>query len=88
MQLIVNEALENGLALYEKRHPRGEGPDPGRGRGIAQRGRGDPGRVGGRQIFKDRQTHYYDYNRVTGSLAATRLGVEAVSYTLRRSTRA
>ena len=43
VQTIVNEALENGLALYDERHPRSEGTDPGLGGGAAQRGCGDPG---------------------------------------------
>ena len=46
VQTIVNEALENGLALYEKRHPQVEGAGPGLGGGAAQLGRGDPGRDG------------------------------------------
>ena len=47
VQKIVNEALENGLASYEKRHPARPGADPGFGGGAGQRGRGDPGRGGG-----------------------------------------
>jgi hypothetical protein len=44
VQQIVNEALENGLARYGKRHPTAR---PGLGGGAGRRGRGNPGRGGG-----------------------------------------
>jgi hypothetical protein len=45
VQTLVNEALETGLALYERRHP-SEGADPGLSGRPAERGWGDPGRGG------------------------------------------
>ncbi len=44
VQTIVNDALEHGLAQYQKRHPKVEGRHPGVGRRARQRRRGDSGR--------------------------------------------
>jgi penicillin-binding protein 1A len=68
VQTIVNEALENGLALYEKRHPSAKGLIQG---SVVVLGNGDAGilaEVGGRQLYNLRYKKYSDYNRVTGSL--------------------
>ena len=68
VQTIVNEALENGLALYERRHPRAKGLIQG---SVVVLGNADAAilaEAGGRQVYKDRNTRYSDYNRVTASL--------------------
>jgi penicillin-binding protein 1A len=68
VQAIVNEALENGLALYEKRHPRAKGLTQG---SVVVLGNADSAvlaEVGGRQVYKLSHNRYSDYNRVTGSL--------------------
>jgi penicillin-binding protein 1A len=68
VQTIVNEALEHGLALYEKRHPKSKGAIQG---SVVVLGNADAAvlaEAGGRKIFRDRDTRYSDYNRVTGSL--------------------
>jgi penicillin-binding protein 1A len=69
IQTIVNDALENGLARYEKRHP---GVKKGfiQGSVVALRNANAEilAEAGGRHIFNGRDTHYSDYNRVTGSL--------------------
>jgi penicillin-binding protein 1A len=68
VQTIVNEALENGLALYEKRHPGATGLIQG---SVVVLRNGDAGilaEAGGRQVYKLRYKQYSDYNRVTGSL--------------------
>jgi penicillin-binding protein 1A len=68
VQNIVNEGLENGLALYEKRHPRAKGLIQG---SVVVLRNGDAAilaEAGGRQVYNDRYTSYSDYNRVTGSL--------------------
>jgi penicillin-binding protein 1A len=68
VQAIVNDALEHGLALYEKRHPKGKGVIQG---SVVVLGNADAAilaEAGGRQVYRDRQTRYGDYNRVTGSL--------------------
>jgi penicillin-binding protein 1A len=67
VQTIVNEALEHGLALYEKRHPREKGLIQG---SVVVLGNADAAilaEAGGRQNYGDRATRYSDYNRVTGS---------------------
>ncbi len=68
VQTIVNEALEHGLALYEKRHPKSKGAIQG---SVVVLGNADAAvlaEAGGRKVFRDRGTRYSDYNRVTGSL--------------------
>jgi penicillin-binding protein 1A len=68
MQTIVNEALEHGLAQYEKRHPKAKGAIQG---SIVVLGNADAAilaEAGGRRTTQDRDTRYSDYNRVTGSL--------------------
>jgi membrane peptidoglycan carboxypeptidase len=68
VQTIVNEALENGLALYDKRHPGGRGSIQG---SVVVLRNGDAAilaEAGGRPVYQDRRARYSDYNRVTGSL--------------------
>jgi penicillin-binding protein 1A len=68
VQAIVNEALENGLVLYEKRHPRAKGSIQG---SVVVLGNADAAiltEAGGRQVYRERATRYSDLNRVTGSL--------------------
>jgi penicillin-binding protein 1A len=68
VQTIVNEALENGLALYERRHPGAKGLIQGSVVVLRNADAAILAETGGRQIYKDRDTRYSDYNRVTGSL--------------------
>ena len=68
VQTIVNEALENGLALYERRHPRAKGLIQGSVVVLRNADAAILAEAGGRQVYKDRNTRYSDYNRVTGSL--------------------
>jgi penicillin-binding protein 1A len=68
VQKVVNEALENGLALYEKRHPGSRGLTQG---SVVVLGNADAGilaEAGGRQLYNLRHSRYSDYNRVTNSL--------------------
>ncbi len=68
VQRIVNEALEHGLALYERRHPAGKGLVQG---SVVVLGNADAAilaEAGGRRLYKSRSTRYSDYNRVTRSL--------------------
>ena len=68
VQAIVNEALEQGLALYEKRHPKGKGLIQG---SVVVLGNADAAilaEAGGRRVYRDRDTRYSDFNRATGSL--------------------
>jgi len=68
VQSIVNEALENGLALYEKRHRKSKGVIQGSVVVLRNADAAILAEAGGRQVFKDRSTRYSDLNRVTGSL--------------------
>ncbi len=68
VQTIVNEALESGLALYEKRHPKAKGLIQG---SVVVLRNGDAAvlaEAGGRAMYRNRRNAYFDYNRVTGSL--------------------
>jgi len=67
-QTIVNEALENGLALYEKRHRASKGLIQGSVVVLRNADAAILAEVGGRQVFNDIPTSYNDLNRVTGSL--------------------
>ena len=68
VQRIVNEALENGLARYEKRHPRARGLIQGSVVVLANADAAILAEAGGRQLYNLRSSRYSDYNRVTGSL--------------------
>src|SRR2546428_648954 len=68
VQTIVNEALENGLALYEERHPEAQGVIQGSVVVLRNADAAILAEAGGRQIYKDRHTRYSDLNRATGSL--------------------
>ncbi|HMH50041.1 MAG TPA: transglycosylase domain-containing protein [Candidatus Acidoferrum sp.] len=68
VQTIVNEALENGLALYEKRYSGSKGLIQGSVVVLRNADAAILAEAGGRQIYQDRHTHYSDYNRATGSL--------------------
>jgi penicillin-binding protein 1A len=67
-QTIVNEALECGLDLYEKRHRRSKGLIQGSVVVLRNADAAILAESGGRRVFKDRSTLYSDFNRVTGSL--------------------
>jgi penicillin-binding protein 1A len=68
VQTIVNEALEKGLALYEKRHLEAKGLIQGSVVVLRNADGAILAVAGGRQLGKGRYTRYSDYNRATGSL--------------------
>jgi len=68
VQEIVNEALERGLARYEKRHPREQGLIQGSVVVLANGNAAILAEAGGRRVYRDRGARYSDYNRVTASL--------------------
>jgi penicillin-binding protein 1A len=68
VQVIVNEALENGLALYEKRHPDAKGLIQGSVVVLRNADAAILAEAGGRNVYNDRHSRYSDYNRVTSSL--------------------
>jgi penicillin-binding protein 1A len=68
VQRIVNEALEHGLELFEKRHPSAKGLVQGSVVVLRNRDAGVVAEAGGRQSYQERSTVYSDFNRVTKSL--------------------
>ena len=68
IQAVVNEALESGLAAYERRHPRAAGKVQG---SVVVMRNGDAAilaEAGGRRVYEGRLYAYYDLNRVTDSM--------------------
>jgi penicillin-binding protein 1A len=68
VQTIVNEALENGLALYEKRHPSAKGLIQGSVVVLRNSDAAILAETGGRRVYRSQNNRYSDLNRVTGSL--------------------
>jgi penicillin-binding protein 1A len=68
VQIIVNEALENGLARYEARHPKSAGLIQGSVVVLRNADAAILAEAGGRQVYKDRRARYSDLNRATDSL--------------------
>ena len=68
VQAIANEALERGLAQYERRHPAAAGLVQGSVVVLGNENADVLAEVGGRRVYRNRDARYSDYNRVTGSL--------------------
>jgi penicillin-binding protein 1A len=68
VQRIVNDALEHGLARYDRRHPKSRGLIQGSVVVLQNRDGRILAETGGRKVFKGRPASYSDYNRVTESL--------------------
>lgn len=68
VQCIVTDALENGLARYEKRHPRAKGLIQGSVVVLRNSDAAILAEAGGRRVFEERDARYSDLNRVTGSM--------------------
>jgi len=68
VQTIVNEALENGLALYEQRYPAAKGVIQGSVVVLRNADAAILAEAGGRQVYQSRRARYVDLNRATGSL--------------------
>ncbi len=67
IQRIANVALENGLKVYEKRHPENKGLVQGSVVVLRNSDSSILAETGGREVYKGRNTKYSDYNRVTQS---------------------
>jgi penicillin-binding protein 1A len=80
VQQIVNEALEHGLELYEKRHPSAKGLIQGSVVALRNRDASILAETGGRQFYKDRSTSYSDFNRVTKSLRQPGSAMKPIVY--------
>ena len=68
VQQIANEALEHGLALYERRRSRARGVVQGSVVVLRNVDASILAETGGRQFYKNRVSAYADFNRVTKSL--------------------
>jgi membrane peptidoglycan carboxypeptidase len=80
VQQIVNEALEHGLDLYEKRHPSTKGLIQGSVVVLMNRDASILAETGGRQLYKDRSSSYSDLNRVTKSLRQPGSAMKPIVY--------
>jgi penicillin-binding protein 1A len=80
LQQIVNEALEHGIELYEKRHPRAKGIVQGSVVVLRNRDAGILAETGGRQLYEGRSAAYSDYNRVTKSLRQNGSAMKPIVY--------
>ena len=68
LQTIVNDALETGLALYERRHPEARGVIQGSVVVLRNADAAILAEAGGRHLYQHRHARYSDFNRATGSL--------------------
>ncbi|MGA3209845.1 MAG: transglycosylase domain-containing protein [Terriglobales bacterium] len=68
VQQVVNQALERGLVMYEKRHPAASGIVQGSVIVLKNRDAGILAESGGREFYRERSNSYGDFNRVTQSL--------------------
>jgi penicillin-binding protein 1A len=68
IQSIVNDALESGLAEYERRHQAARGLIQGAVVVLRNSDAGILAEAGGRQVYQGRRSTYPDFNRVTGAL--------------------
>jgi penicillin-binding protein 1A len=67
IQRIANVALENGLKVYEKRHPQTRGLIQGSVVVLRNSDSSTLAEIGGREVYKGRNTTYSDFNRATQS---------------------
>ena len=63
----MNVALENGLKLYEKRHPKSKGLIQGSVVVLRNSDSAILAEIGGREVYNGRNNTYSHYNRATQS---------------------
>jgi penicillin-binding protein 1A len=80
VQQIVNEALEHGLDLYEKRHPNIKGIIQGSAVVLRNRDASILAETGGRKFYQGRFNSYSDFNRVTNSLRQPGSAMKPIVY--------
>lgn len=80
VQKMVNQALEHGLLMYEKRHPRAFGLIQGSVVVLSNRDASILAETGGRQFYQDRSSTYVDFNRVTKSLRQPGSAMKPIVY--------
>jgi penicillin-binding protein 1A len=80
LQRFANAALENGLKLYEKRHPQNAGLIQGSVVVLRNSDSAILAEAGGRRKYKDHNTSYSDYNRVTQSMRQPGSAMKPIVY--------
>ena len=80
IQRLANAALENGLNLYEKRHPKNAGLIQGSVVVLRNRDSAILAESGGRRTYKGRNTTYSDFNRVTQSMRQPGSAMKPIVY--------
>jgi penicillin-binding protein 1A len=80
IQGIANEALEHGLATYEKRHPRSSGTVQGSVVVLRNLDAAILAEVGGRRLFSGRINNYSDFNRATQSMRQPGSAMKPIVY--------
>ena len=80
IQHLANAALENGLTLYEKRHPKNAGLIQGSVVVLRNRDSAILAESGGRLTYKGRNTTYSDFNRVTQSVRQPGSAMKPIVY--------
>jgi len=80
IQRFANTALENGLSLYEKRHPRNAGMIQGSVVVLRNRDSAILAEVGGRRTYEGHTSTYSDYNRATHSMRQPGSAMKPIVY--------
>jgi penicillin-binding protein 1A len=80
IQRIANDALENGLNLYEKRHPKSAGMIQGSVVVLRNSDSAILAEAGGRRSYKGHNTAYGDFNRATQSLRQPGSAMKPIVY--------
>jgi len=80
IQRLANAALENGLNLYEKRHPKNAGLIQGSVVVLRNRDSAILAESGGRRTYKGHNTTYSDFNRATQSVRQPGSAMKPIVY--------
>jgi penicillin-binding protein 1A len=80
IQRFANAALENGLNLYERRHPKNSGLIQGSVVVLRNIDSAILAEAGGRRRYKEHNTTYSDYNRVTQSMRQPGSAMKPIVY--------
>jgi len=80
VQQIADDALEQGLERYERRHPKARGIIQGSVVVLRNSDGGILAETGGRQVFNGRSATHLDYNRVTQSLRQPGSAMKPIVY--------
>jgi penicillin-binding protein 1A len=80
IQRLANAALETGVNLYERRHPKNAGLIQGSVVVLRNSDSAILAEAGGRRIYKGRRTTYSDFNRVTQSMRQPGSAMKPIVY--------